>query len=75
MLIQYLERKLIYAKVLDSTLSRLMATAQLKTLCFNGDAIKLIVDCTTAENSIKYDTLEILELYGLHLLIDSNNFH
>ena len=63
-----LESKLIYSKIVDSTLSRTIATLQLKRLYFNGDIIKLIVDSPTIENLIQNNTLAMLDLYGLIFL-------
>ena len=59
----------------DSTLSRSIATTQLKTLHVNRDKIKLIVDFTTIENKVKNNTWQMLNFHGLHSLIDANYLH
>ena len=52
----YSDSKSICSKIVDGSLSRSIAMVQLKTLCFSRDTIKLIIDCATAENTVKNNT-------------------
>ena len=59
---QHLESKKSHCKIADRKSSRTLVPLQLWTLCFNDDAIKLIVDSATAQNLIKNVTLAIINL-------------
>ena len=56
-------------------MSKPLAASQLNTLCFNDDAMKLIIDSATIQNSIKNKTLPMIDLHRLHPLINTSNMH
>ena len=65
----------IFRNIADGKVSVAMAKAQLRTICLQGDAIKLIVDTGMILCSIKTNTLDMHDLSGFHHLIDRQNVH
>ena len=70
---QHAKSKETHNKLADGKINRKLATVQLKTLGLNTDAVTLIVDSAHIKNSIKNNSIGMLNLNSFHTSIDISN--